>query len=179
MSSGNTPNNNSPYKNPLETNLGSGSNAALERILQQYRQEKSQQAPEAPAPRVESNIFTQHSHYEREEKPQEIAHLLHTIRNELADLQAQNASLAQEAIQLQSQIINYNQKEQNGTYHVTFLEFILDMVRGMRVKVSQAHAWARKIRGRSAQRDTYTGRSTRMGTQYSQSQELQVARSAN
>ncbi|KXK08098.1 MAG: hypothetical protein UZ21_OP11001000695 [Microgenomates bacterium OLB22] len=179
MSSGNTQNNTTPYKNPLETNLGSGSNAALERILRQYRQEKGYQAPEAPAPRVESNIFNQQAHYENNEKPHEIAQLLHTIRTELADLQTQNASLAQEAIQIQSEIINYNQKEQTSKYHVTFLEFILDMVRGMRVKVSQAHAWARKIRGRSAQRDSYMGRASRLGTSYTQSQELQVARSAN
>ncbi|MDP2363196.1 MAG: DUF5660 domain-containing protein [Ignavibacteria bacterium] len=108
---------------------------------------------------------------------QKISELTDLIKREIDYLKRDNSSLLNEVKDVEKLTIN-DLPEKPGIYHIRFLEVVLNVIRHLRAKVGESRTWLDAMTSKRKKRGSlFAVRSKKAGTQYSQSQELQNARS--
>lgn len=159
-----------------------GSFDSFDSLLKSAQSEKTgnsqfEKKPSFGRQRVEFTIFTHLKHTEKDVIPREIAQLKEEIRREIKALKQANKALLAEAEEIEKASMT-TLPEKSGVYQVKFLEFLLSLLSTLRTKVSEAKSWMSALQSKKAKRGSlFAARSKKKGTQYSQSQELQNARS--
>ncbi len=127
--------------------------------------------------RKEFTIFTHNSYKENELIPREIEGLKEEIRREIKMLKSANSQLVAEAVEIEKAAMQTS-SEKSGVYQVRFLELLLSMIRDLRTKVGEAGTWMKALQSKKKKRGSaFASQTKKKGTSYSQSQELQNARS--
>lgn len=141
------------------------------------RQEKIERPASFGMQRKEFTIFTHNTYKESELIPREIENLKQEIRREIQQLKATNKAVVQEAVEIEKAAMQTS-AEKSGVYQVRFLELLLTMIRDLRSKVGEAGTWMKALQSKKKKRGSlFAAQAKKKGTQYSQSQELQNARS--
>ena len=133
--------------------------------------EGKKKAPKSP----EFTVFNFKSHSENENIKQEISSLTNQIRGELKEIQKANKALTSEIKDIEKASMEYGSENQ-GIYHVRFLETLVSILHLMRQKMNEGQTWLTAINNRRKKRG-FLSLSKQKGTQYSQSIEHQVSRS--
>lgn len=140
-----------------------------------------ERAPAKPQPqtRQEFTVFNSKEHSENQTKEREIAQLEQAIKEEMKSLKKSVDSISSKVQEAEKAVINISPAEKKaGIYDVNFFEFILALIRSLRVEVSKSTTWLTAMVSKKQKRGSlFAKRSKKMGTQYSLSQELQSARS--
>lgn len=137
------------------------------------------QATEAKKPlsKKETKLFSYTEYSETTLIKKKIAELTELIKKEIDFLKKDNSSLLNEVKDVEKLTIN-DLPEKPGIYHVRFLEIVLNVIRHLRAKVGESRTWLEAFVSKKKKRGSlFAVRSKKAGTQYSQSQELQSARS--
>lgn len=124
-----------------------------------------------------TTLFTKVSHYESSTRESDIENLRYTLeqlRSEVRAIKAESSGLTAEIESIEKAVLQ-NLPNSVGIYHVRYYELILRYLRNVRAKVSEARTWLMAVRTKKAR--GYAANSKTKGSSYSQSQELQVARS--
>lgn len=171
-------------KNPLEnlSDLGSG---MLDQFFGNYdsddlgetKKYTPKEAAKAASGNKEFKIFNYNEYSETTLIKRKIAELTDLIKREIDILKKENSGLLNQVKDVEKLTIN-DIPEKPGVYHIRFLEIVLDIVRHLRAKVSESKTWLEAMVSKKKKRGSlFAARSKKSGTQYSQSQELQTARS--
>ncbi|MCS7093382.1 MAG: DUF5660 domain-containing protein [Patescibacteria group bacterium] len=140
------------------------------------KERKPQSEKESSLLKNEKTIFDFRRHHENVIVNEEIKKLLAIIKNELDLIKREGNELISNIKDIESQTIN-ELPEKPGVYHVRFLEIILNLLKNLRKKISESSTWLQAMITRKKKRGSlFLYRAKKMGTQYSLSQELQVAR---
>ncbi|MFZ6034878.1 MAG: DUF5660 family protein [Patescibacteria group bacterium] len=130
-----------------------------------------------PLAKKETKLFSYTEYSETTLIKKKIAELTELIKKEIDFLKKDNSSLLNEVKDVEKLTIN-DLPEKPGIYHVRFLEIVLNVIRHLRAKVGESRTWLEAFVSKKKKRGSlFAARSKKAGTQYSQSQELQSARS--
>lgn len=186
-----------PYKNPLERLRDLGTDSARntadafgkmgDGVLDQFfggdegakefDTNLNQVESKRTSNKVEKKIFNYNEYYETTLVRKQIKELTEQIKREIEALKKTNSSLLQDVKDIEKLTIN-DLPEKPGIYDIRFLEIVLSMLRVLRAKVGESKTWFEALISRKKKRGSlFAVRSKKQGTQYSQSQELQTARS--
>lgn len=138
-------------------------------------QQKQRETAFKPLPRERTTLFSLREQREQREI-QQIKELLNRIREEIKYIQKAGQSMQQELAGAEKLVLETDPK--GGVYHLRFLEVILKLLQIVRAKIGESGAWLSMFRGKPKRGSAFTARSKKQGTQYSMSQELSIARSA-
>jgi len=177
------------YKNPQESLMNTGRGDAFAQDISAYQNKFEQQlAMQEKQDRSSGKIaspeftvaFNKTSFHESHEKQQEIRQLQETIsdiQREVKQIRAYSSGLSDEVMKIEQAALQAI-PEKVGIYHVRYYEMILQYLRGLKAKVGEAKTWLMAMQSKKASRGSAFGaRAKKKGTQYSLSQEHQVARS--
>ncbi len=163
--------NNNPIESFLMDNDNQLSYEFLNNQIENLKQKKQ------PPQRKEFTIFNYNHYYEQELVKKQIKELSERIRQEIVLLRKASDSIQSEIKDIESITIN-TVSEKPGVYHIRFLEIILRILKTLREKISDSKTWLSALITRKKKRGSlFLSLSKKKGTQYSLSQELQVARS--
>lgn len=125
----------------------------------------------------ERNLFHFREYHERQIVTKEIQELISQIKQEIETIKKADASVLHQVQDIQKLSVESLPEEQ-GVYHVRFLEIVLSILRTLRQKINESGTWLTAMISKKKKRGSlFMARSKKMGTQYSLSQELQSARS--
>lgn len=179
---------NTQQNNPLEKLRNFDDDSAGSNLFDQLIGKRNTEKKDAPENSFEKShsfgrqhteftIFSHNTYKENELIPREIEGLKEEIRTELKNLKAANSELVQEAVEIEKAAMQTT-SEKAGIYQVRFLEVLLSMLRDLRSKVGEAGTWMKALQSKKKKRGSlFASTAKKKGTQYSQSQELQNARS--
>lgn len=123
------------------------------------------------------NLFNYQQYYEKELIKRQIKELTELIKKEIEEIKQTNKTLLTEVKDVANLAIN-EQGEKPGIYHVRFFELVLNLLRQLRVKISESKTWLEALLTKKKKRGSlFALRSKKLGTQYSLSQELHSSRS--
>ncbi|MBP9797594.1 hypothetical protein KBC70_00415 [Candidatus Woesebacteria bacterium] len=177
------------YKNPQESLVNTGRGDAFAQDISAYQNKFEQQLAQqqklehgtAKSANPEFTIaFNKTSFHESHTKQSEIKQLQETIsdiQREVKQIRAYSSGLSDEVMKIEQAALQAI-PEKVGIYHVRYYEMILQYLRGLKAKVGEAKTWLMAMQSKKASRGSAFGANTKKkGTQYSLSQEQQVARS--
>ncbi len=144
----------------------------------QYPKDLSERAKNVQSSRVEKKktIFDFTTHYEENMVRQQIKELTQRIKEEMKAIKSKSESLDQEILEVEKVVMSENPKKP-GIYHVRFLELVLRILKTLRLKIGESKTWLQAMVSRKKKRGSlFAHLSKKKGTQYSLSQELQIAR---
>jgi hypothetical protein len=103
--------------------------------------------------------------------------LLRKIHEEIESLKRANAILSQEVKDIEKLTLS-SADDQEGVYHIRFLELVLSFLKTLRAKVTESNTWLEAMQSKKKKRGSlFASLSKSKGTQYSQSEEHKVTRS--
>jgi len=164
-----------PYKNPAET-FG---NNPFDFNYSSFGEKKvNQQKEQSSAPmRKEFSLFSYQEYYERELVKKQIKELVEQIRKEIELIKKADKTLLNQVSEIEHIAVE-QLPEKPGIYHVRFLEIVLRILQSLRQKIGESKTWLSAMISRKKKRGSlFLALSKKKGTQYSLSQELQIARS--
>ncbi len=159
-------------KNPLEVDTSRSSFVGEKR--------HQPQIPEKKGPtRTEFTIFSGAHHKETVENVQKIDSLIAQVKEQVDVIQKYNSAIQSEVKDIEKVIITGVAKEnKKGSYIENVLEVFLFVLRNLTAKLGEAKTWLAAMETKKAKRGSaFAARTKKKGTSYSQSQELQNARS--
>lgn len=170
------------YINPKETLQTVSQGPDVPREIDAQRRTIEQNITSQEKKKIGANpefttLYTKVSHYETSTRENDIENLRHTLeqlRNEVRAIKAESDGLTSEVESIEKAILQ-DLPNTVGIYHVRYYELILRYLRNVRAKVSEARTWLMAVRTKKAR--GYAANSKTKGSSYSQSQELQLARS--
>jgi len=172
------------YTNPQEVlrNVGSTGDAIAQDILRQkdaFEGRFAQAQRRGPINR-EVVAFSKDSYQETHLKRDEIRAIQETIaaiQREVREIKAYSAGVSEEVSKIERATMQAL-PSRIGVYHVRYYELMLQYLRGIKAKVGEAKTWLMAMQSKKAKRGSaYAVRTKKLGTQYSLSQEQQLARS--
>lgn len=146
-------------------------------ISEQYPDfQKEVQKEAKSAMNLERGTLFSFRRVEEDRQIEEIKELIQAIRREVQGIKQADASLMREVKDIEKLTID-SMPEQMGIYHVRFLEIVLKVLQSLRFKIGESNTWMQALVSKKAKRGSaFAVRSKKSGTQYSLSQEHQVAR---
>ena len=124
----------------------------------------------------EANLFNYQSHHENVIVRDQIKSLLEQIKKEVQYIKKADASLLNEVRDIEKFTMD-TLSEKPGIYHVKFLEIVLRLLQGIRMKVGESRTWMQALMSKKKKRGSaFVARSKKQGTAYSMSQELSNSR---
>lgn len=134
--------------------------------------------PEQSKPQVSKERITIFSLREQKERReiQQIKELIQQIKEELKAIKQADAALAEQIKDAEKLALESNPDA--STYNVHFLQVILKLLHVTRMKIGESSAWLQAMTSKRGKRGAAFGsRKAKLGTQYSQSNELKNTRS--
>lgn len=171
-----------PAINPYESLRNAGQGADLPWPTEGFSQQGGHESTARKVANPEfTRVFDATNHretYDRKEKISELQELLVAIRNEVTAVRAQNDELNTEMSKIEVATMQ-GLPENVGIYHIRFYELMLQYLRNVRTKIGEARTWlmASQAKQKAKRGSAFATRSKKQGSQFSQSMELQAARS--
>lgn len=148
----------------------------LERFFRGY--ERQPQRAEVVKPLKREVLFNAKEYFEDKKVKEDIRRLMEEIHQIGKKITEASTELKSEVEQLQKITVNNSSSQEQGIYHVRFLEIVLSLLQTIWEKVGESKTWLQAMISKKKKRGSlFVARSKKMGTQYSLSQELQSARS--
>ncbi|OGK16828.1 hypothetical protein A2690_03575 [Candidatus Roizmanbacteria bacterium RIFCSPHIGHO2_01_FULL_39_12b] len=166
------------FKNPYETQANPADKIpeALKRAQETQQSPQKRESVATGNFRREFTIFKQSEHYETKIVPQQLTELMNQLKIEISEIKKRNEAMIAEVSRIENQTLQ-SLPEKAGIYHVRFAELLLEMLRGLRSKMSEANTWMMAMMSKKKKRGSaFLTHSKKKGTQYMLSQELQTAR---
>jgi len=167
--------NQSTYKNSVEIT----GNNPIDFDNSSFGERKvNQQKEQSPKPmRKEFSLFSYQEYYERELVKKQIKELVEQIRKEIELIKKADKSFLAQVSDIDNITVEQLPKKP-GIYHIRFLEIVLRVLQSLRQKITESSTWFSAMVSRKKKRGSlFLSLSKKKGTQYSLSQELQIARS--
>ena len=108
---------------------------------------------------------------------QQLQATISEIQREVKEIRIYSQGLTDEVLKIEQAAMQAI-PEKIGVYHVRYYEMILQYLKGLKAKVGEAKTWLMAMQSKKSKRGSAFGANTKKkGTQYSLSQEHQIARS--
>lgn len=115
--------------------------------------------------------------FNAEQEKRTIQELLKKIHEEIKALKQANALFAEEVKDVEKLTLS-SVEEQEGIYHIRFLELMLSFIKTLHAKVSESSTWLEALQSKKKKRGSlFASLSKKKGTQYSMSEEMKITRS--
>ena len=139
--------------------------------------ERSPETEEHPVEKHEGTIFSFH-HLDKREGEQEIAketrELLKEITKQVKKLEKSEKKLEGELAKVSVD----NAQAKAGIYYIRFFEWLLTVIRQLRIKVEESSSWLSEFNGRGKKKKGYWQQFKKHGTTFGMSNERSLATSA-
>ncbi len=189
-------NNNLSYKNPIEAVKKTGPNnsknaiqeiggifsGAFDQLTNNTRKEdfiRKERFEKEESRKVErkKTIFDYTVYHEESVVQQEIKRLMLSIKKEIENIKSKSNSLDAEIREIERLSLENLPSGKEGIYHVRFLEIVLRILKTLSLKLGESKTWLAAMISRKKKRGSlFLHLTKKKGTQYSLSQELQIAR---
>jgi len=144
---------------------------------EQIKQFDAQKNEDKKAVKKEANLFSYQSHHENVIVRDQINKLVEQIKQEVQYIKKTDSSLLNDVRDIEKFTMD-TLSEKPGIYHVKFLEIVLRILQGVRMKVGESRTWMQALMSKKKKRGSaFLTRSKKQGTAYSMSQELSNSRS--
>jgi hypothetical protein len=138
--------------------------------------ENQSQSAEQPSTFKKKTEFKTLFDFREQQEIQMIKELTKKSHEEVMALKKANAIMAEEVKDIEKLTINA-MPDKPGVYHIRFLEIVLSILRTLRAKIGESSTWLQALSSKKKKRGSaFSQMAKKKGTQFSLSQELQLAR---
>ncbi len=120
-------------------------------------QEKQKQS-QRPKEMRQGNLFNGIEYRERNEVAKQVMELKQMLAQEVEAFKKASDSLESDVMMAEKEALENLPNDQVGTYHITFLEIVLRLVRTARQNINQARTWLQAAKGKKNKRGSLFAR---------------------